>query len=188
MKEQKTAQHIFKDSNEDEPSGKKANMEGDEGGFRIASLAEGNVTTVGSVNPAENFRVLVKQKNVDFKEVSQQLIKHIHQFLENRGPLYYMKSIDCIKVFREEAIKLSEVQCFNDFLESLKKKVEDRNLTDFWEIIIQDKISLITKDEAGGSSVTAEDAKKFLAPKQKLMETSTVADEGGDVDDLLDMI
>uniref|UniRef100_A0ABM5F7H8 X-ray repair cross-complementing protein 5 isoform X1 n=1 Tax=Pogona vitticeps TaxID=103695 RepID=A0ABM5F7H8_9SAUR len=188
MKEQKTAQHIFKDNNEDGPSAKKAKMESSEGGFRIANLAEGSVTTVGSVNPAENFRVLVKQKTVDFKEVSQQLIKHIHQFLENRGPLYYMKSIDCIKVFREEAIKLSEVQCFNDFLEALKKKVEDKNLTDFWEIIIQDKISLITKDEAGGSSVTAEDAKKFLAPKEKLMDVSPVADEGGDVDDLLDMI
>lgn len=29
------------------------------------------------------------------------------------------------------------MQCFNDFLEALKKKVEDKNLTDFWEIIIQ---------------------------------------------------
>ncbi|XP_062972775.1 X-ray repair cross-complementing protein 5 isoform X2 [Elgaria multicarinata webbii] len=160
-KEQKTAQHIFKDHNEDAPDAKKSKTEDNEGGFRIASLAEGNVTMVGSVNPAENFRALVRQKNADFKEVSQQLIKHIDQFLENRGTLYYMKSINCIQVFREEAIKLSEVQCFNDFLEALKKKVEGKNLTDFWEIIIQDGISLISKEEAEGSSLTAEDAKKL---------------------------
>ncbi|XP_053258569.1 X-ray repair cross-complementing protein 5 [Podarcis raffonei] len=189
IKEQKTAQHIFKDNNEDGPNAKKAKTEDDEGDFRIANLAEGNVTVVGSVNPAENFKVLVRQKNVDFKDVSQQLINHIHQFLENKGHLYYMKSIDCIKVFREEAIKLSEVQCFNDFLQALKKRVEDKNLTDFWETVIQDRISLITKEETEGSSLTAEDAQKFLAPKEKLMETSPVADDdGGDVDDLLDMI
>ncbi|KAM6466514.1 X-ray repair cross-complementing protein 5 isoform 1-T1 [Liasis olivaceus] len=188
MKEQKTAQLIFRDNNEDGPNAKKAKTEDDEANFRIASLSEGNVTKVGSVNPAENFRVLVRKKNADFKEVSQQLIKHIFQFLENRGLLYYMKSIDCIKVFREDAIKLSEVQCFNDFLEALKKKVEDKNLPDFWEIVIQEGISLITNEEAEGSSLTAEDAKKFLAPKEKPMEVSPVTEEGGDVDDLLDMI
>ncbi|XP_054827072.1 X-ray repair cross-complementing protein 5 [Eublepharis macularius] len=188
IKEQKTAQNIFKDNSEDGPNAKKAKNEDDESDFSIGKLAEGDVTTVGSVNPAENFRVLVRQKNVNFKEVSQQLIKHIHQFLENRGVLYYMKSIGCIKVFREEAVKLSQVQCFNDFLEGLKKMVEDKNLSGFWEIIIQDGISLINKEEAEGSSVTVEDAKKFLAPKEKPMEISPVADEGDDVDDLLDMI
>ncbi|KAL8183093.1 UNVERIFIED_CONTAM: X-ray repair cross-complementing protein 5 [Gekko kuhli] len=188
IKEQKTAQVIFKDSREDGPDAKKAKTEDDEDHFNIGHLAEGSVTTVGSVNPAGNFRDLVRQKNVNFKEVSQQLINHIHQFLENGGVPYYMKSISCIEVFREEAVKLSQVQCFNDFLEALKKQVEDKNLPDFWEIIIQDGISLITEEEAEGSSVTVEDAKKFLAPKEKSMEISPVADEGGDVDDLLDMI
>ncbi|XP_029766392.1 X-ray repair cross-complementing protein 5 isoform X1 [Terrapene carolina triunguis] len=161
-KEQKTAQDVFKDNNEDGPSTKKANAENEEGSFSIANLAEGNVTTVGSINPAENFCVLVRQKNANFKEVSQQLVNRIEQFLETKGLQYYMKSIDCIRVFREEAIKLSEVPCFNDFLQALKEKVEDQTLADFWEILIQDGISLITKDEAEGSSVTSDEAKKVL--------------------------
>ncbi|XP_067426154.1 X-ray repair cross-complementing protein 5 [Emydura macquarii macquarii] len=187
-KEQKTAQDVFKDNNEDGSSAKKAKTEDEEGDFSIANLAEGNVTTVGSINPAENFRVLVRQKNADFKEVSQQLINRIEQFLETKGLQYYMKSINCVRVFRDEAIKLSEVQCFNDFLQALKEKVQDKTLADFWEILIQDGISLITKDEAEGSSVTAEEAKKFLAPKEKPAEAPSVAGEGGDVDDLLDMM
>ncbi|XP_050773008.1 X-ray repair cross-complementing protein 5 isoform X1 [Gopherus flavomarginatus] len=187
-KEQKTAQDVFKDNNEDGPSTKKANAENEEGSFSIANLAEGNVTTVGSINPAENFRVLVRQKNANFKEVSQQLVNRIEQFLETKGLQYYMKSINCIRVFREEAIKLSEVQCFNDFLQALKEKVEDKTLADFWEILIQDGISLITKDEAEGSSVTSDEAKKFLAPKEKPAEAPSVAGEDGDVDDLLDMM
>ncbi|KFV77700.1 X-ray repair cross-complementing protein 5, partial [Struthio camelus australis] len=159
-KEGKTAQDIFKDNNEDEPNPKKPKTENEEGGFSIISIAEGNVTSVGSVNPAKDFQILVRQKNAVFNEVSQQLINRIDQFLENKGSQYYMKAINCIKVFREEAIKLSKVQSFNDFLQALKSKVDDKALADFWEIVMQDRISLITKDEAGGSLVTSEEAEK----------------------------
>uniref|UniRef100_A0A8D0HCF9 X-ray repair cross-complementing protein 5 n=1 Tax=Sphenodon punctatus TaxID=8508 RepID=A0A8D0HCF9_SPHPU len=123
-KDQKTAQDIFKDRYADRLLRKKKN----------SSKTD---SSVGSVNPAENFRILVRKKNANFEEVSQQLITRIDQFLESRGLQYYMKSIDCIKVFREEAVKLSEAQCFNDFLQALKKKVEDKTLSEFWEIIIQ---------------------------------------------------
>ncbi|XP_075566336.1 X-ray repair cross-complementing protein 5 isoform X2 [Pelecanus crispus] len=187
-KEEKTAQDIFKDNSEDGPNPKKLKTEDEEGSFSIIKLAEGNITSVGSVNPAEDFRILVRQKNADFKEVSQQLINRIEQFLENKGSQYYMKGINCIRVFREEAMKLSKVPCFNDFLQALKSKVEDKALTDFWEIMIQDRISLITKDEAEGSSVTREEAEKFLALREKKNETLPPTDEGGDVDDLLDMM
>uniref|UniRef100_A0A672VBL4 X-ray repair cross complementing 5 n=1 Tax=Strigops habroptila TaxID=2489341 RepID=A0A672VBL4_STRHB len=73
--------------------------------------------------------------------VSQQLINRIDQFLENKGSQYYMKGINCIRVFREEAVKLSKVQCFNDFLQALKSKVEDKALADFWEIMIQGRMA-----------------------------------------------
>ncbi|NXU79467.1 XRCC5 protein, partial [Oreotrochilus melanogaster] len=186
-KEEKTAQDIFKD-NDDGPNPKKPKIEDEEGSFSIMKLAEGNVTSVGSVNPAEDFRILVRQKNADFKDVSQQLIHRIDQFLENKGSQYYMKGINCIRVFREEAIKLSKVQCFNDFLQALKSKVEDKAFADFWEIMIQDRISLITKVEAEGSLVTSEEAEKFLAPKEKKNESLPTTDEGGDVDDLVSTI
>ncbi|NXH98082.1 XRCC5 protein, partial [Pachycephala philippinensis] len=139
-KEEKTAQDIFKD-NEDEPSLKKPKIEDEEGSFSIMKLAEGNITSVGSVNPAEDFRILVRKKNADFKDVSQQLINRIDQFLENKGSQYYMKGIDCIRVFREEAMKLSKVQCFNDFLQALKPKLEDKALADFWEIMKQGRMA-----------------------------------------------
>lgn len=38
--------------------------------------------------------------------VSQQLINRIDQFLENKGSQYYMKGVNCIRVFREEALKV----------------------------------------------------------------------------------
>ncbi|NWX46881.1 XRCC5 protein, partial [Steatornis caripensis] len=138
-KEEKTAQDIFKD-NEDGPNAKKPKIEDEEGSFSIIKLAEGNVTSVGSVNPTEDFQILVRQKNANFKDVSQQLTNRIDQFLVNKGSQYYMKAINCIRVFREEAIKLLKAQCFNDFLQALKSKVEDKALVDFWEIMIQGRM------------------------------------------------
>lgn len=38
---------------------------------------------------------------------SLQLISHIEQFLDTNETLYFMKSMDCIKAFREEAIQVS---------------------------------------------------------------------------------
>uniref|UniRef100_A0A2K6PH08 X-ray repair cross-complementing protein 5 n=1 Tax=Rhinopithecus roxellana TaxID=61622 RepID=A0A2K6PH08_RHIRO len=188
-KDQVTAQDIFQDNHEDGPTAKKLKTEQGGAHFSVSSLAEGSVTSVGSVNPAENFRVLVKQKKASFEEASNQLINHIEQFLDTNETPYFMKSMDCIRAFREEAIKFSEEQRFNNFLKALREKVEIKQLNHFWEIVVQDGITLITKEEASGSSVTADEAKKFLAPKDKPSgDTAAVFEEGGDVDDLLDMI
>lgn len=37
--------------------------------------------------------------------------------------------------------QLSKVQCFNDFLQALKSKLEDKGLSDFWEIMVQGMIA-----------------------------------------------
>ncbi|XP_059249421.1 X-ray repair cross-complementing protein 5 [Mustela nigripes] len=188
-KDQVTAQDIFQDNHEEGPTSKKLKTEEGAADFSVSSLAEGSVTSVGSVNPAENFRVLVRQKKASFEEASHQLINRIEQFLETNETPYFMKSMDCITVFREEAIQFSEEQRFNDFLRELREKVEMKQLNHFWEIVVQDGITLITKDETPGSSVTAEEAKKFLEPKENPKEdTAAVFAEGGDVDDLLDLI
>uniref|UniRef100_A0A8C9QNK8 X-ray repair cross-complementing protein 5 n=1 Tax=Spermophilus dauricus TaxID=99837 RepID=A0A8C9QNK8_SPEDA len=188
-KDQVTAQDIFQDNHEEGPTAKKCKAEEGEAHFSVSGLAEVNITKVGSVNPVENFRALVRQKNASFEEACHQLISHIEQFLDTNETPYFMKSMDCIKAFREEAIQFSEEQHFNSFMKSLREKVEVKQLNHFWDIVVQDGITLITKDEASGSSVTAEEAKKFLAPKEKPHEDkAAMFEEGGDVDDLLDMM
>lgn len=187
-KDHVTAQDIFQDNHEEGPAAKKFKTEKEEIHISVSSLAEGKVTKVGSVNPVENFRVLVRQKIASFEEASLQLISLIEQFLDTNETLYFMKSMECIRAFREEAIQFSEEQRFNCFLEALREKVEIKQLNHFWEIVVQDGVTLITKDEGPGSSVTTEEAAKFLAPKDKAKEDAAELEEGGDVDDLLDMI
>lgn len=55
--------------------------------------------------------------------MSQQLIKRIDQFLENKGSQYYMKGINCIRVFREEAVKVMLI-CENSHLFQIKDVID----------------------------------------------------------------
>uniref|UniRef100_A0A6I8SM68 X-ray repair cross-complementing protein 5 n=1 Tax=Xenopus tropicalis TaxID=8364 RepID=A0A6I8SM68_XENTR len=185
-KEVKTGDEIFTKKTEDEPDAKK--LKEDDEDFSLSRLVDENITVVGSVNPDQDFRALLRQKNSDFKHVSEQLIKRILECLDVKQYQYYMKSIRCIKAFREEAIKSSHVQNFNEFLQMLKLKAESSALMEFWDIIVQDDISLITSSESKGSSVTPEEARKFLARKEEKAEEAAMMEEEGDVDDLLDMM
>lgn len=69
-KNQVTAQDVFQDHHEEGPAAKKYKTEKEEDHISISSLAEGNITKVGSVNPVENFRFLVRQKIASFEEAS----------------------------------------------------------------------------------------------------------------------
>ncbi|XP_068102182.1 X-ray repair cross-complementing protein 5 isoform X2 [Hyperolius riggenbachi] len=185
-KEQKTAQDIFQDKNQG-PDAKKMKSEDDD--FSVTQLADGNVTSVGSVNPEGDFRTLARQKNANFPDVSCQLIQRIYEFLDTKQSQYYAKSMSCMKCFRAEAIRLSQAQNFNNFLQSLKERLVSGTRKEFWDIVVQDAVSLITSVESSDSPVTPEEAKQFLAQaEEKPEETSVVEEEGGDVDDLLDMM
>uniref|UniRef100_A0A8C2QX89 X-ray repair cross-complementing protein 5 n=1 Tax=Capra hircus TaxID=9925 RepID=A0A8C2QX89_CAPHI len=178
-KNQVTGQDLFQDNPEEGPTCKRLKTEEEEARFSVSSLAEGTVTCVGSVNPADNFRVLVRQKKASFEEASHQLINHIEQFLDTNETLYFMKSMDCIKAFREEAIQFSEEQRFNNFLKALQEKVEVKQLNHFWEIVIH-----------GGKTVlvilSLTFCSQFLAPKENAnTDTAAAFEEGGDVDDLV---
>ncbi|MGH0136269.1 UNVERIFIED_CONTAM: hypothetical protein FKN15_064521 [Acipenser sinensis] len=174
--------------NEEEPGSKKARQYEDEK-FNLAGLTEGTVTAVGSVDPGRDFRVLMRQKSLPFSQVCQQLTSRVDQLLGTKSTQYYMKSISCIKAFREESSKAGDVEPYNSYLQTLKKNVQERALQDFWELLVQDNITLISKDEVEGSTVSKMEANQFLAPEQKPDEqTAPPADDGGDVDDLLDMM
>ncbi|XP_073401455.1 X-ray repair cross-complementing protein 5 isoform X2 [Dendrobates tinctorius] len=212
-KEQVTAQHVFPDNNQ-EPDSKRLKTEDED--FSISQVADANVTSVGSVNPTNDFHALVRQKNANFQDLSEQLVKRIYEFLDIKQSQYYMKSMSCIKCFRVEAVRVGIALCyqpfpgrdvymcslftsllppqmshapdFNDFLQSLKERTAGSVFTEFWELVVQDGISLISSKESAGSAVTPDEAQQFLARSEEMKEDKSMMEEGGDVDDLLDMI
>ncbi|XP_016097528.1 X-ray repair cross-complementing protein 5 [Sinocyclocheilus grahami] len=80
-------------------------------------------------------------------------------------------------------------ELFNSYMQSLKRSVPDRNLQEFWDLLIQDALTLISKDEVDGSTFSKQDANQFLAFEQKEeVQAAPVQEDTGDVDDLLDMM
>ncbi|XP_047225878.1 X-ray repair cross-complementing protein 5 [Girardinichthys multiradiatus] len=187
-KKLKTSAQIFgKDS--EEPDAKKAKEDEAEEEFNLADIAEGSVTSVGSVNPARDFRALIKQKTLPFGEVCQQLTHRIEQLLSNKNMQYYMKSITCIQAFREQSVKQGNADLFNSYLQSLKRSIPSRALEVFWDLLVQDAVTLISKDEVEGSAVSKNEASQFLlAEERKEQPAPELVEDTGDVDDLLDMM
>ncbi|XP_035860194.1 X-ray repair cross-complementing protein 5 [Sander lucioperca] len=186
-KKLKTSAQIFgKDS--EEPDAKKEKGDEEEE-YSLADIAEGSVTSVGSVDPARDFRTLIRKKSLPFGEVCQQLTRRIEQLLSNKNTHYYMKSITCIQAFREQSVKLGDANLYNGYLQSLKRSIPNRGLEVFWNLLVQDAITLISKDEVEGSTVSKNEANQFLVSEEKKEEASTPqAEDTGDVDDLLDMM
>ncbi|XP_056146166.1 X-ray repair cross-complementing protein 5 isoform X2 [Lampris incognitus] len=187
-KQLKTSAQIFgKDS--EEPDAKKAKVDEEEEEYNLADIAEGTITSVGSVHPARDFRCLIKQKNLLFREACQQLTHRIEQLLGNKNTHYYMKCITCIQTFREQSVKLKNADLYNSYLQSLKRSVQDRGLQVFWDLLVQDAMTLISSEEVEGSDVSRDEAKQFLATEEKKEEAAAqVVEDTGDVDDLLDMM
>uniref|UniRef100_A0A3Q2P591 X-ray repair cross-complementing protein 5 n=1 Tax=Fundulus heteroclitus TaxID=8078 RepID=A0A3Q2P591_FUNHE len=187
-KKLKTSAQIFgKDS--EEPDAKKAKEDEAEDGFNLADFTEGSVTSVGSVEPARDFRALIKQKALPFGEVCHQLTHRIEQLLGNKSTQYYMKSITCIQAFREQSVKQGNADLFNSYLQSLKRSIPSRALEVFWDLLVQDAVTLISKDEVEGSSVSKTEASQFLLAEEKKEQAAPEpVEDAGDVDDLLDMM
>lgn len=186
-KKLKTSAQIFGKESEESEAKKVKEDEAEE--YNLANIAEGSVTSVGSVDPARDFRALIKQKILPFGEVCQQLTHRIEQLLSNKNTQYYMKSITCIQAFREQSVKLANAEHYNSYLQSLKGSIPNRGLEVFWELLVQDGLTLISKDEVEGSTVSKAEANQFLvAEEQKEEAAPAPVEDTGDVDDLLDMM
>lgn len=185
----KTSAEVFgKDPGESDAKKAKQDEEEDED-YSFSNITEGTITSVGSVDPARDFRSLVKQKSIPFGEVCQQLIQRIEQLLSNRNTQYYMKSITGIQAFREQSVKLGNADLYNNYLQSLKGSITNRQLEVFWDLLVQDGLTLISNDEVEGSAISKADANRFLVTVEKKEEVAPPpVEDTGDVDDLLDMM
>lgn len=107
-----------------------------------------------------------------------------------KSTLYYIKCIKCVEAFREQSVKLANAELFNGYMQSLKRSVPDRGLQDFWDLLVQDALTLINKDEVEGSNISKQDANEFLVTEEKkeAAEAEPAGDDYADVDDLLDMM
>ncbi|XP_076083778.1 X-ray repair cross-complementing protein 5-like [Mytilus galloprovincialis] len=187
-KEDRTGEKLFKDGDEAEGGPvKKQKLDDDlEGGMEDITKAE--VTEVGTVTPVEDYLALVNRKDVDkFDEASKQMQKRIQQIVtDSFGAQFYPKATDCLKTLREQCIKKMEAKSFNIYMRQFKDTLIQKGRRDFWDEIVTENLSLITKLESEESDVSVEEGKKFTEDEEedKPKTEETPADD--DAEDMLE--
>jgi len=167
--------------------------------MRMENIIETNIKTIGSMNPVEDFKAMVKQQDATlldkaFNQMKAMILNLLYNALSNQS---YEKILNCIKVLRETCVKEDEGNLFNEFMQDLKKKLTIPDVDekiyihrDFWKIIIDQKINLI-KSEGGREGVTNEEYEQFLEIPTETVENSikeTSVENTADIDDLFDML
>uniref|UniRef100_A0A3P9BQH7 X-ray repair cross-complementing protein 5 n=1 Tax=Maylandia zebra TaxID=106582 RepID=A0A3P9BQH7_9CICH len=166
-KKLKTSAQIFGKESEESEAKKVKEDEAEE--YNLADIAEGSVTSVrirGRAGRLNNPR--------RWARFCQQLTHRIEQLLSNKNTQYYMKSITCIQAFREQSVKVNK----HSHCSSFGGANDDA-------VFAVDGLTLISKDEVEGSSVSKAEANQFLVAEEKKEEAAPApVEDTGDVDDL----
>eukprot|EP01117_Protostelium_nocturnum_P014755 TRINITY_DN5645_c0_g1_i1.p1 TRINITY_DN5645_c0_g1~~TRINITY_DN5645_c0_g1_i1.p1 ORF type:complete len:726 (-),score=197.55 TRINITY_DN5645_c0_g1_i1:67-2244(-) len=171
-------------------SEKKGKMEGKN--ISLDQILSKGVAEVGSIKPVEDFREMLGRRDVDLVEIAMEGMKKRIFQLVNDSILsqLYPKAFDCLLAFRESAILEDESDYFNRFMHELRNSFENKKRNDFWKLVVERQISLITSEESQDSDVSPEDSFKFLSGQEvKESSLSERLDLSTDsVDNLLDMV
>lgn len=157
-----------------------------EGGMK--DIAKAEVTEVGTVTPVEDYLSLVNRKDVDkFDDASKQMQKRIEQIvMDSFGAQFYPKALDCLKTLRKQCIKKMEPRLFNAYMRQFKDKLITKGRRDFWDEIVAEKLTLITKIESEDSDVSVEEGKKFTEDKEHKKQPKVDTPVEDDADDMLE--
>ena len=82
---------------------------------------------------------------------------------ESFGDQLYPKAMDCLVALRAGCAKEDESDTFNSWLRELKRMLTQGAHTrhsEFWKRVVDKRITLITKEEAGDSNVEKEEAEE----------------------------
>eukprot|EP00009_Paramoeba_aestuarina_P015167 CAMPEP_0201540286 /NCGR_PEP_ID=MMETSP0161_2-20130828/70863_1 /ASSEMBLY_ACC=CAM_ASM_000251 /TAXON_ID=180227 /ORGANISM="Neoparamoeba aestuarina, Strain SoJaBio B1-5/56/2" /LENGTH=499 /DNA_ID=CAMNT_0047947745 /DNA_START=1746 /DNA_END=3245 /DNA_ORIENTATION=- len=172
--------------------------DGDDAKISFDSLLKSKTTTVGYVDPVGDFGRILERKDDDLVESAiNGLINIIQQLVkESVQDQQYPKAMECVVALRKGCVEQGEPALFNTFLRDFRVACEGKIRADFWRLIKERKITLISSDETTVSTILPENAEMFLEASQ--VETNEVVPEENepsehedseeDADDLLDMI
>ncbi len=86
--------------------------------------------------------------------------------------------MECLKELRDACIEEDEVDLFNGFLNKLRMEFPKEKFADFWRLIVENRISLISVKENVKSTASEEQSKEWLESLSKIQViTSTITSE-----------
>ncbi|CAF0990776.1 unnamed protein product [Didymodactylos carnosus] len=163
----------------------KVNMEA------MATKKKLTIKQIGSVTPMEDFKTIIESQSLPFEEACRQLRDQITDLIQNSfGDAFYLKALACLIGLRETCIQKLEPNVYNDFIRNLKKWLQTIARKDFWDKIVQEKLTIISSNECIESNVFPAEAESFLAedtPEDTANKPGTI-DQAENEEDLLDLI
>ncbi|KAG0174007.1 ATP-dependent DNA helicase II subunit 2 [Apophysomyces sp. BC1034] len=162
----------------------------------IQSFMNESVREIKSNDPVKDFNLMVANTREDLvTEAVEQMGNMILRLVSTSlGDQNYKKVLECLRAMRDTAAKEDESEAFNKYLHELKSQCDLGNPSsrrlDFWQLVVDANMTLITKEEARDSKVTSAEAEEFLKSKEKDHVESMFDEEYDliDQDDLLDML
>ncbi|KAJ3055533.1 X-ray repair cross-complementing protein 5 [Rhizophlyctis rosea] len=180
------------DQNDENGPNKRVKTEEDNFGpdMSVRQLTERVVDKVGTVDPVSDFNAMFRRRDVDLisDAVQQMSDVTVKLITESFGDQLYPKAMDCLVALRAGCAKEDESDTFNSWLRELKRMLTQGAHTrhsEFWRRVVEKKITLITKEEAGDSNVARGEAEEFLQEEETTTATAPAAvAEADDEEDL----
>ena len=125
---------------------------------------EEKVDKISSTNPVKDFDKMINDREKDrVEEALTQMKQIILEFIKNsiQGDIYE-KAIDCLRAMRKACKDNDEPGPYNEYIRMLKDKYSNGAHSQFYKLIQQNTLGLITRDESFKSNVTKEEADEFL--------------------------
>ncbi|PNF22251.1 X-ray repair cross-complementing protein 5 [Cryptotermes secundus] len=180
----KSAAEVFKKGPKDEPEEGPSNV--DLKDVTMASLVEATVVEVGTVKPVQDFEDLLG-RGEDFNKVCRQMQKVIlNLVIHSFGVNNFVKAETALRVLRTACVT-KDPSVYSDWVVQFRDNLFERGRKVFWDTIVEAKLGLISSEESAKSSVTDDDARKFLQYEEPI-EQEVAEEDVMDVDDLLNQM
>lgn len=163
----------------------------------IQALLRGGIESVSNVTPVEDFNAMIGRRDVDLvdKAIEEMQVQVLRLITDSYKNSHYDKAMECIVTLRAGCIKEQESEQFNKFLQTIKTQFKGKQRNDFWTLIQQSAMTLISSSESADSDVSPEDARDFYASDNVAQEVLSVDDSAkgpekasGTAEDLFDLL
>jgi len=147
------------------------------------------VKEISVVDPITDFKKMIGDRHRDrvdeaLCQMKNMIIRFIDESLVGSS---YDRALECLIAMREACVKEDEAVEFNDFMYDLKEKysAEKGKHRKMWDMIVEKKLTLITKEESINSLVELCESEAFLTEAK---EGQTAGTKKKDEDDMMQEI
>ncbi|XP_077286689.1 X-ray repair cross-complementing protein 5 Ku80 [Arctopsyche grandis] len=150
----------------------------------VASIMASQTTRVGTVNPVKDFTELL-QNGEPFDSVCEQMIESIERLVLFTLSSNNTKPLSALKALRVECV-LKNTLIFNNWISQFKVALLERCKEDFFDVLVAQKLGLITKTENPSSTCDEAAAVLFYNAKSNQRGNNLNEIDTSEIDNLFD--